>query len=270
MIKNNNRKIIIFIAVIMLLIFLHLTRILLPVENFIFNIFNPVLKTFYSTGSSFRDNYNEKIDKKDLLEISNKLQEDNSRIIAENSRLKAIEVENGSLRKYLNFFEKEDQSFILANIISRKGLDIFSLGESVVINRGSLDGLKRGLVVVNSNGIIIGKILSTKESLSEICLVIDNDCRLAIAVQGKEDTLGIAEGELGLTIKIDFIPQTADMTEGDIVITSGLEDNIPRGMVLGKVESVNSESNKLWQSATVDSLASFDNLTMVSVLLPSE
>ena len=64
------------------------------------------------------------------------------------------------------------------------------------------------------------------------------------------------------------IPQSEKVSLDDIVITSGLGENIPRGLVVGKVILVNSESNEIWQSATIEPLANFDNLTLVSVILP--
>jgi len=52
------------------------------------------------------------------------------------------------------------------------------------------------------------------------------------------------------------------------VVTSGLEEKIPGGLVIGKVTKVNSDSNEVWQSADIEPLIDFDHLTMVSILLP--
>jgi cell shape-determining protein MreC len=93
---------------------------------------------------------------------------------------------------------------------------------------------------------------------------------LAAAVQGQNDqkTSGVVEGDLGLTIKMDFIPQAEKIKVDDIVVTSGLEKNIPRGLVIGKIIQVNSDSNEIWQKATVESLMNLEDLTIVSILPP--
>jgi rod shape-determining protein MreC len=69
-------------------------------------------------------------------------------------------------------------------------------------------------------------------------------------------------------MKMSFIPQSAVIKPGDSVVTSGLEEAIPRGLVIGKVLEVKSESNAMWQTAVIEPLISPDDLIIVSVLLP--
>ncbi|NCQ16170.1 rod shape-determining protein MreC, partial [Candidatus Falkowbacteria bacterium] len=54
----------------------------------------------------------------------------------------------------------------------------------------------------------------------------------------------------------------------DLVATSGLEENIKRGLVVGRVAQVAKENNQVWQSAVIEPLLSLDNLTLVAILLP--
>lgn len=96
----------------------------------------------------------------------------------------------------------------------------------------------------------------------------NSDCKLAATILGDTKTNGITAGDLGLTIKMDFIPQTVIIKPGDLVVTSGLEDAIPRGLVIGKVSTVTKESNDLWQSAVIEPLINPDDLIIISVLLP--
>ncbi|MBU2416305.1 rod shape-determining protein MreC, partial [Patescibacteria group bacterium] len=70
----------------------------------------------------------------------------------------------------------------------------------------------------------------------------------------------------GLTIKMDFIPQNKRINNEDIVITSGLEKNIPKGLVIGKITRINKNNNEVWQNAIIEPLADLDNLIIVSVL----
>ncbi|MBU0619941.1 rod shape-determining protein MreC, partial [Patescibacteria group bacterium] len=83
---------------------------------------------------------------------------------------------------------------------------------------------------------------------------------------GEDVTMGIIEGEFGLTIKMDFIPQNKRINNEDIVITSGLEKNIPKGLVIGKITRINKNNNEVWQNAIIEPLADLDNLIIVSVL----
>ena len=157
----------------------------------------------------------------------------------------------------------------MSNVISRgEAIETSSRGESIIIDKGSRDGVSPGLAIVNGQGIIIGKVAEVKENISQVNLTNNSKCKLAATILNQEKTSGIAEGELGLTIKMKFIPQESEVAVGDIIVTSGLEQAIPRGLVIGKVTQVEKENNDIWQLATIESLVNTQDLVIVSVLIP--
>ncbi len=266
-------------AVIGLLIFLHIIKILSPVESFITGALRPLLGGFYSASSSLRSAYNDQTGKKNFSAELERLENEVNLLTAENARLKILEEENQVLREHLNFLGKDRLKHIMGNIISRGGAgpgraprsgagNNLSQGQAISIDKGAKDGISPGLAVVNGQGIMIGKIIAVQDHLSEVYLTVNPACRLAAAIQNQDKTSGVTQGELGLAIKMEFIPQTKEIKAGDIVVTSGLEQNIPRGMVIGKVAQVNKESNELWQNVIIEPLVDLDELIIVSVLLP--
>ena len=273
--KNN---IILFIAVIGLLIFLHFIKVLSPLENITARAISPIAGQLYSVSSSLRLALSERADKEELLATLKDLQAEINQIKAENARLKSIEEENKKLRQYLKFSTKNEFNYILTNVISRGMFaDPVSGQQSLIIDKGAADALASGLAVVNSEGIIVGKIAEVKENTAKIYLSTGSNCKLAAAIQeGQEQpgsvnkTVGIAEGELGLTIRMNFIPQAEEIKVGDTAVTSGLEKNIPAGLVIGKIVEVDKTSNEVWQRATIEPLINLDELTIVSVLRPRE
>ncbi len=249
-----------FMAVIGLLIFLHFVKILKPVENVIISILNPISSGIYSVSSNLRIAYNEQTNKRDLLNLLNELEARVEELTAEEARLKAVEDENTILRQYLKFFNNQATDYVLANVLHEE--------DDIVIDKGAEDGLRPGLALVDSHGIIVGKIAAVKDNLARVSLVTSPECKLAASVQGESMTMGVAEGELGLTIKMNFIPRAENINSGDIVVTSGLEQDIPRGLVIGEIAQINQDSNDIWQSAVIKSAADLDKLVIVSVLLP--
>lgn len=270
MFRFNIKKISILIAVIALLIFLHFTKITAAAESFIGNVLSPLFKNVYSFSSYLRSGYNLKTDRRDLAKSIKILKEEVAGLTVENARLKAAENENKILREYLNFSVKNNSSLVLANIISRSGLNLLKLDQPVIIDKGARDGLEEGMAVLDSQGVVVGKVTSVKDGFSEICLINSETCKFAAAVSGGNKTSGVAGGELGLTVKMNFIPQTENIKEGDIIVTSGLEEGVPASLVIGKVSRISKESNELWQNATLESLADVENLTIVSILLPNK
>jgi rod shape-determining protein MreC len=71
-----------------------------------------------------------------------------------------------------------------------------------------------------------------------------------------------------MTIKMNYIPQLEKISPGDMVISSGLERSIPRGLLIGKVTQVHNTSNGVWQTATIEPISNLDKLTIVSIIIP--
>jgi len=276
MVKFQTKRYAIVIAVIGLLIFLHFSNLLLPVESFINNYTRPILASFYSFSSKLRLTYNQRTSKTDLAERVKQLENQVNQLIGENVELKMAETENQFLRQQLKFLSTNQSKYQIANIVSRGGLsEAAKSSQTILIDKGIADGIVTGLAVVSPNileadsqGIIIGKVRSVKQHLSEINLITNPQCKLAVALLNQSKTNGIIHGELGLTVKMEFIPQTEEVKIGDLIVTSGLEQNINRGLVVGKITEVIKENNDLWQSAVIEPMINLDDLTIVAVLIP--
>jgi len=264
------KKIFIFIAVTGLLVFLYVLGVLSPVENFVVKVLNPVLKDAHILGINFQDKISDQVTKKNLLEENEKLRNENIKNIADAADFKLLVEENEILRNSLGFLSRNEHEFVMANVLSRGEIgDIYGQPEAIVIDKGKEDGLFEGLAVVDSRGSVVGKVAAVKNNSSFVYLTNNNKCKFAATILNDERTSGITEGELGLTIKMDYIPQNRIIKKEDTVITSGLEENIKRGLVIGRIREINKENNELWQEAEIESLVDLDNLIIVSVILPS-
>jgi len=276
MARLNLKKYLTVIAVIMLLIFLHYSHILTPPESFINYYTKPVLANIYGLSAKLNLAYNRETDRNDLLSQVQQLKDQVNRLTSENAILKMAEIENQYLRQQLKFLSSNNYNYQIANIVSRGALtDVSKNNQTVMIDKGSVDGIKIGFAVVSPNiygsdnqGVIIGKVSGVKDHLAEIDLITNPQCKLAAAFLNRNKTSGIIHGELGLTVKMEFIPQTDEVNVGDLVVTSGLEQDISSGLVIGKVAEVIKENNNLWQSAKIDPMINADELLVVAVLIP--
>ena len=265
--KNNP----IFIALVVfgLLVFLHSLGALRPLENFLGHALKPVNENFYRLGNSFRRSYQNSADQNSLKAQVEALSKEVARLEVENSRQKELVAENAKLRSQLKFLSDNNFKAVAAAVIAREALAEGSEeGQDLIINKGSRDGLIVGQGVVSEEGLIIGKVIEVKETSAKICLTTSPECKLAAAIQNQTKTQGITDGDLGLTIKMNYIPQLEKIAVGDTVITSGLGGKIPRGLVIGKIIAVRNESNEVWQDATIEPLVNLNNLTVVTVITP--
>lgn len=264
--KRKYKSFIYFGAVLVLLIFFGLVGLLRPLENVVAYVIEPVMSLVHHGSASVGRIYGEQTDRRDLNQVNAELESRLSATISENVRLKLLEEENKTLRQHLNFLSSKQKHYVMSNVIY--GGDSNLVNQQLVIDRGTRDGVITGLAIVDGNGNVVGKTLSVNDSTASICLINNSSCQFASAVLNKNKTIGVTKGELGLTIKMDFIPQTEEINKNDLIFTSGLEKNIPRGLVIGQVSSVIKENNALWQNAKIESFSNFNELTVVSVILP--
>ena len=264
--KNFNlRTISYFFAAIILIIALHYFGALSPVERVLERAFNPFVSGFHALGVRIGNFYNRQTSSIDWEKESQNYQRQIEQLTVEVARLRSFAEENKSLREQLDFRNQEKRRLILVNISSRALAG--DANQTVTLDRGSADGLSTGLPLVSGSGFLIGKIVEVKEHLSLACLVTASRCQFAATVENQNKTIGLTKGELGLTIKMDFIPQTEVINTGELVVTSGLEQNVPRGLVLGKISQVQKLNKELWQTATIEPLVNLNNLIIASVVL---
>lgn len=185
-----------------------------------------------------------------------RLQGEVDRLTAENVRLRQLQYENDQLRQQLGFTSAHPELALMnARVI---GLDPSSLRQYLVVNRGSADGIQPGMGVVHPGGALIGQILRTEENRSEVLLITDIESAVNAQIE-RTRAGGIVEGQWqkGSLLQMRYIEQgpTADgqqrVQKGDWVVTSGLGGNLPDGLLIGQVDSVEQSDTELEQKARV-------------------
>ena len=87
-------------------------------------------------------------------------------------------------------------------------------------------------------------------------------------IQNESGSLGVVEGELGLSLKMTLIPQEDSVETDQLIITSGLDINVPRGLLIGQIVKMTTQTGELFQSATVNPVTPLDKINIVSIILP--
>ncbi|MBD3248260.1 rod shape-determining protein MreC [Candidatus Falkowbacteria bacterium] len=267
--RKNIKKTFIIAAIIGLLAFLYFTNIFDFAKEKIYQAINPAASGLYSLGANIRNGFESRTDQKELSHKVKELENDRNALLVENARLKELEEENKELRSYLEFLDEKKYSYKMAHVIAI-GVEASSEREekSIVIDKGRSEGLYPGLGVVDSRGVLVGKLEKVEEKASRVVLTTNGSCKLAATIQNMERTIGIVSGEMGLTMSMELIPQDEEVEAGDLIVTSGLEDDIPRGLLIGEVSRVNSNNNEIWKSVVIEPLADFSDLIIVSVIIP--
>jgi rod shape-determining protein MreC len=178
--------------------------------------------------------------------------------IVELREIKADYPRLAALVEYKN--ANTDKQYLAATVIGR---DTTGLLRSIIIDRGTRDGLAVGMPVMTELG-LVGRIYKVAATNAQVQLVTDNSSFVNARLQtsrGEGSIVGTASGDLRMT----FIPLTDQVTDGDSVVTSGIGGKFPRGIVIGQVQNSRLDDTKLFQEAQVRSLIDFNRLELVLV-----
>lgn len=179
------------------------------------------------------------------------------------TQIQLLEEENEKLRQLLNFQKKYRGALVGAEIISR---EIQNLDQLFIINRGSLAGVTANDPVIVGEGILIGSVVKTEPDIAFIRLITDNQSKIAATVLNRERSLGIVEGGFGISLRLKFVPRTETIIIGEAVVTSGLEEMMPRGLLIGTVSAVENEAYQPFQQAVIVPAYDVQKATSVSVI----
>lgn len=135
----------------------------------------------------------------------------------------------------------------------------------VIINRGSDDGLRRGMPVVTQKG-LIGRIAAVTAGAARIQLITDPGSTVNVRLE-PSGAQAILQGQLTGEIILDMIPQGANVQAGDLVLTSGLGGGYPANILIGQVASIRSRDQDIFQRASVQAVADFSQINIVLIIV---
>lgn len=232
--------------------------VLTPFENALAKVSDRLRSSVRFVGdiaTAYRDNQALKAENEQLRQQILQLNE----VMAENARLKI----SLDYKKSLPQFD-----FIFAAVIAR---DPSSWTSTVMIDRGSSDGIAKDMPVLTADG-LIGNVVQVFPHSAKVLLLTDSNSAVGSLVQRPESRVaGIVEGADAplLAPRMVNLARDADVIKGDKIITSGLGGIYPKGLLIGEVTEVVNEEGGLLKYAVLKPAANFDRLEEVQVLVRS-
>lgn len=184
-------------------------------------------------------------------------------ILAERSQvMSAVVAENVRLRELLHASERVQVNFITGELI---GVNYDPFSQQVVINRGRQDGAYTGMPVVDASG-IMGQLVSVSPYTSRLLLISDTNHALPVVVN-RNGSRFIAQGAgRSRSLRLDHVPETADIREGDLLITSGLGGRFPFGYPVARITKVAHKRGEPFMDVEADPLAQLQRSRYVLLL----
>ncbi len=178
--------------------------------------------------------------------------------------------EAARLRELLELRQILPHDTLVAQVIVRDALQWFRI---LTIDKGARQGVLKDAAVISPNG-VVGRVIRVGPSASQVQLLLDQQSGVGARIERSRVT-GVVSGQVSRQsatpdasagdLVMKFVPMLADVVEGDIVVTSGLEGMFPPGLVIGRVRTVVRGSG-LFKEVRVAASADFDRLEEVLVV----
>ncbi len=170
--------------------------------------------------------------------------------------------ENLRLKKLIGFKESSPSRTTLARVIGRSGDEWQS---TIIINKGSDDGVYKNMPVVVTEG-LVGQTIMVTSNAAKVRLITDPRSGVSAQLINSR-AVGIAEGDTNGSITLNYIDSSDIITDGEAVLTSGLGGVYPRGLLIGYVTSHRETLDMLYKTAKINSKVNFNSLEEVLVVL---
>ena len=179
-------------------------------------------------------------------------------------RSREMERENERLKKLLNFSQPLAVRTIGARVI---GEDLTPWKKVVLIDKGSRHNLKKDMAVVVPEG-LAGRVLEVGPYTSYVILLPDADSRVS-ALTSASRAQGIITGIGTGKLQMKYLALDAEIAIGEDVTTSGIGSIFPKGLQIGKIESLERDGDGLHLLAVVKPSVQFSKLEEVLCLVSS-
>jgi rod shape-determining protein MreC len=197
----------------------------------------------------------------DLKEENLMLREIVEEMKKEKNELTEARLENRRLRSLIGFKQNVPKPLLPAQVI---GKDLTGWFQTLLLDRGKHDGIEEGMAVLSVQG-IVGQIMESSGNFSRVLLITDPNSAVAAMVQ-RSRARGVVEGKGFDTCILKYVHRSEKITQGDPVLSSGLDGVYPKGTMIGTVSRVHRKETELFQDVEIDPSVNFNKLEEVIVV----
>ncbi len=197
------------------------------------------------------------------------LRHDVERLTNENQRAQSIETENEQLTALLQLRSSLTYDTAAAEIIAR---DSGETRRVVTLSKGTDAGIAVGDVVIAEGGALVGRVTQAGPNASAVTLISDGSSTVSGQTEGSH-ARGDVVGQLGGALVMQNIDSTITVTQGEQVLTAGIElaggirSPYPKNLLIGVVTDIRKDANSVVQSAFLQPSTDLDHVEFVLVIL---
>jgi rod shape-determining protein MreC len=180
-----------------------------------------------------------------LVEENAILRENELKLQADLQKLEALEMENQRLRELLASSAQLEEKVLIAEILSASQ-DPYR--EQIVLNKGARDGVYKGQALVDAQG-VLGQVMSVSAATSVALLLTDPNHGIPVEINRTGlQTIALGRGD-AQNLSLPYLPGTADVKVGDLLVSSPLGGRFPAGYPVGTITELRHEPGEHFMEA---------------------
>ena len=231
------------------------------IKNFFYSISLPLQTVFWQAGIKVSDFFQTISKISDLKKENEELKLKNQELLSKIADLENLKKENEVLRKALGLGLEKEFNLVMVKVI---GKDISQ--DIVEINKGLKDGISKGLPVITSQKVLIGRISEVYDNFSKIMLISDKNSSFSAKISGSEVS-GAVKGKGNFNIFLDFLPKEEEILPDETIITSALGGTFPEGLLVGKIKEIKKSDIEPFQQAEISPFLNINELDQLFVIV---
>ena len=268
--KLSNNRLILAVLSVLCIIMIGVTTVrdewLSPLRTAVGYFLMPVQSGVNRVGKSLYNNLRDREKLQSALDDNRRLQEQIDELVMENTRLQADSFELTRLRRLYELDQNYGQYHMVgARVIAKDTGGWFHIFR---IDKGSADGIRPDMNVLAGGG-LIGIVTDVGANYATVRSIIDDVSRVSAMAMQSGDTC-IVSGDLQLysegLLRISDITDTADIKDGDKIVTSTVSAKFLPGILIGYAAGLQTDANNVTKSGTIVPVAQFDNLQEVLII----
>ncbi len=247
------------------------TRTAKDVESSVNFALSPI-ETVINNATDTAESYFSAITQIDKLRTENqKLLEENLTLREQLGRMPSISKLSDDWTKITEAQQSVPYQTTPARVIVRDISDVNP--RTVVLDKGSNDGLSEGEVVIDAGGALVGRIVSLDATVSTVLLISDPSA-VVVGKEAKTGAVGTIRGEISGQLQMQYVDVSAKLQKGDSVVTAGEtlpgtndRSPYPPGLLIGEILDVSTDPNAVVQTAEIEAAAHLSDATFVLIIM---
>ena len=138
--------------------------------------------------------------------------------------------------------------------------------DSVLIDKGALDGVQTQQAVITGEGAFYGLVGEVFAHTARVVRLTDPSVVVGGRMVSTQQTVGVVEGGYGPVVRMAYVAQDTDVRVNDIVVTSGVDPSVPAGIVIGLVNVIEEDQNAPFLTLYIEPLAQLRQTRVVGIL----